>query len=148
MRRSLFAVAFALLVGVFGAGRCIGTVARRSQMRILELPAGALPGRRACRCAHFERHWPANAIRAAAGAIDRGGIWVNNGCRARFTYETAYDGGGYPGGYPGAGNQVTTVIKCESWNYQDARCPIDTRGGGRDEPPHQGRLHPGPDLGL
>jgi hypothetical protein len=65
---------------------------------------------------------------------DRGGIWVSNGCRGRFSYQTAYNGGGggyYPGGggggYPPSGGGVT--VRCESWNYQPARCPANTGGG-------------------
>lgn len=63
---------------------------------------------------------------------DRSGIWVSNGCRGRFRYQTAYAGGGggyYPpgGGYypPGGG----TTIRCESWNYKPARCSVNTAGG-------------------
>ena len=128
MRRSLFALAFALLVGVFGAG----TASAQSRGDLKCESWNYQPAR-----CPVERLVDARISSVIAGqcyqgrswGFDRGGIWVNNGCRARFTYETAYDDGGYPGGYPGAGNQVTTVIKCESWNYQDARCPIDTRGG-------------------
>jgi len=39
-------------------------------------------------------------------------------------YERQYDR--YPGqGYPGAGR----AVRCESWQYQPARCAADTRGG-------------------
>lgn len=66
---------------------------------------------------------------------DRGGIWVSNGCRGRFRYQTAYDGGGggyYPpggGGYPGGNGGGGITVRCESWNYQPARCAANTRGG-------------------
>ena len=61
---------------------------------------------------------------------DRQGIWVNNGCRARFSFDArgGYPGGGYPGGGGGAGN-IGQQIRCESINFRPARCPIDVRGG-------------------
>ncbi|NJC07834.1 DUF3011 domain-containing protein [Polymorphobacter fuscus] len=69
---------------------------------------------------------------------DRNGVFVNNGCRANFNVVTrggGYPGGGRPGGggwgpgggRPGAGQ----VVRCESWNFRPARCPMDTRGGVR-----------------
>lgn len=63
---------------------------------------------------------------------NRQGISVNNGCRAVFEVRVAgYGGGpGYPGGaYPGGGASNAGVIRCESQNYRQARCPVDTRGG-------------------
>jgi hypothetical protein len=57
---------------------------------------------------------------------DRGGVWVNGGCRAEFVvgsnYGGGYPGGGYPGGgYPGGGGGSRS-IECSSMNYRPARC--------------------------
>ena len=50
---------------------------------------------------------------------DRNGIWVDDGCRADFAIER-YD---YPVSSGGE------IIRCESRNYQNRRCPADTYGG-------------------
>ncbi|GGE07062.1 hypothetical protein GCM10011529_11810 [Polymorphobacter glacialis] len=56
--------------------------------------------------------------------FDRGGVWVNGGCRAEFLVGDNTAGGGYPGGgYPGAGGPSRTIT-CGSMNYRPARCPI------------------------
>lgn len=69
--------------------------------------------------------------------FDRDGVFVNNGCRAFFNVQTrgsGFPGGGgggvgpgFPGG-PGGGGQI---VRCESWQFQPARCNMDTRGGVR-----------------
>ena len=58
---------------------------------------------------------------------DRGGIWVNGGCRAVFLTGA---GGGGGGGYyppPGGGRSVT----CESWNNRRTACNINVPNGVR-----------------
>lgn len=75
---------------------------------------------------------------------DRGGIWVNNGCRADFLVG-GNPGGGGPGigngaGWNGGGGGIGNgagwngggggrIIECSSWQYQPARCPAPTRNG-------------------
>ncbi len=60
---------------------------------------------------------------------DRGGIWVNNGCRANFFVAGRPGSGpGGPGYNPGIGNGAGwngggTIIECSSWQYKPARCP-------------------------
>ncbi len=59
---------------------------------------------------------------------DRGGIWVNGGCRAEFVTMAGGYPGGPGGGYPGGG-YGGTIVECNSRNYQPARCPaVITRG--------------------
>jgi len=126
MRRSILAVAFALLLGVFGASaasadtrgdlKCESWNYQPARCDVANIVDAQLTSVIAGQC-YQGRSW----------GWDRGGIWVNNGCRARFNYQTAYNGGGHGGGYPNGGQ--STIIKCESWNYKDARCAIDTRGG-------------------
>lgn len=134
MRHSLLAIVFALFCGSFGASaasahtrgeiKCESWNYQPTRCAVGNLADAQIKAVIAGQC-YQGRSW----------GFDRGGIWVNNGCRARFYYETAYNGGGYPGGsypgggYPGGGNQGSTIIKCESWNYQNARCAVDTRGG-------------------
>lgn len=60
--------------------------------------------------------------------FDRGGIWVNNGCRADFIVGAGGGGGGGGGGYPPPGG---SEIRCESFNYQPNRCGANTSGGVR-----------------
>ena len=67
---------------------------------------------------------------------DNAGVFVNNGCRAVFDVASRGGGGGgwgggYPGGNWGGGNngRPGQVIRCESWQFQPARCGMDTRGG-------------------
>lgn len=72
-------------------------------------------------------------------SFDRRAIYVRNGCRAVFNYGPGVGGGGgynpgYPGGgYPGGGYNPPPpplprgFIICQSWNYQPATCPADTR---------------------
>jgi hypothetical protein len=68
-----------------------------------------------------------NCIEGQTWGSDRGGVWVNGGCRATF----ASFGGGYPGtggGYPGAGGGYAggqpIDVTCQSWQYQPSSCPI------------------------
>ena len=70
-----------------------------------------------------------------------GAIYVANGCRAVFQIDAAgpgfggvYPGIGNPGignpGFPGPGAQPGgQFARCESINYQPARCPMFTGGG-------------------
>ena len=82
--------------------------------------------------------------------FDRNGVWVNNGCRAVFDVAMRGNGGlggglgggpgGRPGGNWGGGNQggnwggnngggFGQIVRCESWQFQPARCAMDARGG-------------------
>ena len=66
--------------------------------------------------------------------FDRDGVFVNNGCRAIFNVASGTGGGfpGNPGGGWGGGNSgAGEIVRCESWQFQPARCPTDTRGGVR-----------------
>lgn len=53
---------------------------------------------------------------------DRQGIWVTNGCRAKFKLQPYQD---YNNNY---GSQVT-LLSCSSRNHQRKLCPADTSGG-------------------
>ena len=57
---------------------------------------------------------------------DRGGIWVDRGCRAEFEI------GRYSGGYGwGWGYQGDDYIVCASRDFRQQHCPANTRGGAR-----------------
>ncbi len=74
-----------------------------------------------------------NCIEGQTWGSDRGGVWVNGGCRAVFA---SFGGGGYPGqgggypggGYPGQGGGYPggqpIEVTCQSWQYQPASCPV------------------------
>lgn len=77
-------------------------------------------------------------IQGETWGFNRRGVFVSGGCRAIFDVSTGGFGGGpgpvYPGpgnggfpGGPGGGNLRT--IRCESQNFRQTRCPVDTRGG-------------------
>jgi hypothetical protein len=68
---------------------------------------------------------------------DRRAIYVRNGCRADFEVLMGANGwggnggtgggsgGGNGGGFGGSGGgQALATVNCQSWNYQQARCPI------------------------
>ena len=69
---------------------------------------------------------------------DATGVYVNNGCRAVFNV-VSRGGGGWGGGNQGGnwggnwggGNngRPGQSVRCESWQFQPARCAMDTRGG-------------------
>lgn len=56
---------------------------------------------------------------------DQQGIWVTNGCRAKFKLRP-YNNYGNNGGY---GNNSIQLISCSSRNHQRKMCPADTSGG-------------------
>ncbi|MGL4541661.1 MAG: DUF3011 domain-containing protein [Polymorphobacter sp.] len=132
MRRALLAMALALWIGALGAGaaaaqssgslKCESWNYQPTRCPVPNLVDARLTSVMAGQC-YQGRNW----------GFDRGAIWVNNGCRAKFSYQTAYANSGNSGGYPGGGysggNQGSTVIKCVSWDYKDTRCSVDTRGG-------------------
>lgn len=130
MQRSILSVAFAVLFGIFGASgawaqtrgdlKCESWNYQAARCNVANIVDAQVTSVIAGQC-YQGRSW----------GWDRGGIWVNNGCRAKFRYQTGYDDyrGGNGGGYSGGGNRNSTIIKCESWNYKDARCAVDTRGG-------------------
>lgn len=61
---------------------------------------------------------------------DRSGIWVNDGCRAVFNVASRGNGGGGNNwGGSGGSNGGGQFVRCESWQFQPARCNMDTRGG-------------------
>lgn len=67
---------------------------------------------------------------------DRNGVWVSNGCRAYFMVTTngfggsgGNNGGGWGGNNGGGNGGGGQVVRCESWQFQPARCGMDTRGG-------------------
>jgi hypothetical protein len=59
---------------------------------------------------------------------DNGGVWVNNGCRALFQIKYKDNSGGGGGYYPPGYGET---VRCESFNYQPNRCPVNTQGGVR-----------------
>jgi hypothetical protein len=65
--------------------------------------------------------------------FDRGGVWVDRGCRADFAIGFAGGGGGGGGGsipnWPGWGNNYN--VYCASDNGRRNLCPVDTRAGVR-----------------
>ncbi|WP_426164758.1 DUF3011 domain-containing protein [Sandarakinorhabdus sp. DWP1-3-1] len=75
-------------------------------------------------------------VQGQTWGFDRGGIWVNRGCRADFIVGGSFagGGGGYPGGgYPGGGGGYGQVVECSSRNYRPARCPAMIRRGAEVE---------------
>ncbi len=74
-------------------------------------------------------------------SVERRGLLVRNGCRAVFEIgrpsRPDYGGGPYPGlpnpGYPGGGYPGGDIdrVTCQSWNYQPARCAMNTSRGVR-----------------
>lgn len=70
-------------------------------------------------------------VRGQNWGIDRRGLWVNNGCAARFV---AANGQGYSqgGGWnPPSGWNHRFEVSCSSPNYQRYFCSVDAGGGGR-----------------
>ena len=68
-------------------------------------------------------------IRGQNWDYDRGGVWVNNGCKADFSIVSYVDQGYGPGYESGDGNG--RLVRCESIGNRLARCQVDTRGGVR-----------------
>ncbi|HXZ79977.1 MAG TPA: DUF3011 domain-containing protein [Terriglobales bacterium] len=70
-------------------------------------------------------------IQGSTWGWDRGGIWVDRGCRADFVVGGygggGYPGGGHPGGYPGGGSVQT--ITCSSDDGGRRYCPTNVSGG-------------------
>lgn len=63
---------------------------------------------------------------------DSGGVWVRNGCRAIFAIQ--YGGGDFPVGVVGpaqGAGRGWRQVRCESFQYRQARCATDILG-----PPH------------
>lgn len=80
--------------------------------------------------ARLVEHKAGNCLQGRDWRYDQRGIYVFNGCRAVFEVRS-YGAGGYPGaGYPGGGYQGN-VIRCESRDYRNQRCPANTSGGVR-----------------
>jgi hypothetical protein len=67
-------------------------------------------------------------IRGRSWDFDNRGIWVSDGCQARFALGA---GGPYDRGYRGAARGVARVIRCESRDSRQTYCRVDTRGGVR-----------------
>ncbi len=59
---------------------------------------------------------------------DNNGIWVNGGCRAEFAVSSGR-GNRYANGGSRNDGGYSSIIKCESWDYKPARCPVAIRGG-------------------
>jgi hypothetical protein len=58
--------------------------------------------------------------------FDRGGIWVDRGCRADFIVNAYQNGGQYGNQYQGG-----STISCSSDDGDRHYCPVDTRGRAR-----------------
>ena len=75
----------------------------------------------------------ATCSQGSTWGYDRGGIWVDRGCRADFIVGNSgyggggFGGGGYGGGYGGSGQ----TVNCSSEDGHRKYCPYDTRGGVR-----------------
>ena len=73
-----------------------------------------------------------NCIQGRSWGFDRGGIWVNDSCRAVFSVNSGRPGYGQGGGFPSAnvpGNGSGRIIACNSLQYQPARCAVDVYRG-------------------
>ena len=64
-------------------------------------------------------------VRGRTWGVDRGGIWVNNGCRARFAAV------GYGGWRPPQGWDRRFEVSCGSPQYHYAFCQVDVGRHGR-----------------
>lgn len=75
-------------------------------------------------------------VQGSTWGFDRGGVWVDRGCRADFVI-TGYRPGGpgpLPGPYPqrpGAGWNNARTVTCASEDFKRHYCNVDTRGGVR-----------------
>jgi hypothetical protein len=115
----------ALLAGLFAAAPARAQVNTRVtceswQFRYAQCPVPGIIDARISRVI-------AGDCRPGNWGYDRRGVWVNNGCRAVFDVAVRGNGGGNWGGNNSGGQYV----RCESWQYQPARCNMDTRGGVR-----------------
>lgn len=66
-------------------------------------------------------------VEGTSWGVQRGGIWVDRGCRGEFVtgYDGRYPGGGYEGGYgEGDGREL---IRCESRDGRWRQCAVDAR---------------------
>jgi hypothetical protein len=72
-------------------------------------------------------------IRGQNWGIDRGGVWVDRGCSARFAEAGRGHGPGYGGGgwQPGPDWNQRFSVTCESQDGQNRYCQVDLGGGGR-----------------
>lgn len=72
-------------------------------------------------------------VRGRNWGEDRGGIWVDGGCRGEFRVGFAGGRPGYGPGYgPGNGNGQSLVgrpFRCESDNGRTRQCRVDEQGG-------------------
>lgn len=67
-------------------------------------------------------------IRGRTWGFDGRGVWVTQGCEAEFMIGRQM--GGPPVG-PGPGPGPASIVRCESHDYQQNYCRVDTRGGVR-----------------
>ncbi len=74
-------------------------------------------------------------IRGQNWGIDRGGLWVDRGCSARFVeagryghHHEEYEEGGW---YPPQGWDSRFTVVCESQDYRYRFCGVDLGGAGR-----------------
>lgn len=70
----------------------------------------------------------ADCIQGRSWGFDDRGVWVSDGCQARFALGGRDDGGYGNGGY-GNGGYGARVIRCESNDSRQVYCRVDTRGG-------------------
>ncbi len=73
-------------------------------------------------------------IRGQTWGVDRGGLWVDRGCRAQFVEMgrgSGWQGGGGGGWQPGPGWDREIRLQCESNNKQYQFCQVDVGGHGR-----------------
>ena len=70
-------------------------------------------------------------VRGQTWGVDRGGVWVDRGCGARFVdagYGHHHEEGGW---YPPAGWDHRFNVVCESQDYRYRFCGVDLGGAGR-----------------
>lgn len=78
-----------------------------------------------------------SCVRGRTWGVERGAVWVDQGCAGRFVEAGRGGGGGYgpgPGAggdwRPGAGWDRSIRVRCASQNYSYNMCQIDTGRGG------------------
>lgn len=74
-----------------------------------------------------------SCIRGQNWGVDRGGLWVDRGCGARFVAAGGGHGPGYGGGgwYPPPGWDSRFTVACQSQDYRYRFCAVDLGGAGR-----------------
>ncbi|MBS0212871.1 MAG: DUF3011 domain-containing protein [Proteobacteria bacterium] len=75
----------------------------------------------------YRRTSSSSCVRGRSWGVDRGGIWVDDGCQAQFMVGSGWDPGYQP--LPPSVFYPAQVLRCESLDGRTARCGANTRGG-------------------